>query len=139
MVKSDSENPDRLEISLIMKQQVKTAEEAYLEFLQTLSLVTNSYVTIDGSAKVKGSVFGGSESGFVQHDANVTIQGSCEIGTDKYGNIFGGGKGLEYFAEAGKVKGNTKVTISSGTVKGNVYGGGRLGDVGTITKPADYL
>ena len=112
----------------------KTAEQLYLEFLQTLSLVTNSYVTIDGSAKVKGSVFGGSESGFVQHDANVTIQGSCEIGTDKYGNIFGGGKGLEYFAEAGKVKGNTKVTISSGTVKGNVYGGGRLGDVGTIDK-----
>ena len=112
----------------------KTGKEKYLQFLQTLSLVTNSYVTIDGSAKVKGSVFGGSESGFVQHDANVTIQGSCEIGTDKYGNIFGGGKGLEYFAEAGKVKGNTKVTISSGTVKGNVYGGGRLGDVGTIDK-----
>ena len=113
----------------------KTAEQLYLEFLQTLSLVTNSYVTIDGSAKVKGSVFGGSESGFVQHDANVTIQGSdCVIGTDKYGNIFGGGKGLEDFAEAGKVKGNTTVTISSGTVKGNVYGGGRLGDVGTIDK-----
>ena len=135
MVKGDSENSDRLENFTNNETTGQTAEEAYLEFLQTLSLVTNSYVTIDGSAKVKGSVFGGSESGFVQHDANVTIQGSdCEIGTDKYGNIFGGGKGLEYFAEAGKVKGNTTVTISSGTVKGNVYGGGRLGDVGTIDK-----
>ena len=139
MVKGDSEDPDRLVNFTNNETTGQTAEEAYLEFLQTLSLVTYSYVTIDGSAKVKGSVFGGSESGFVQHDANVTIQGSdCVIGTDKYGNIFGGGKGLEYFAEAGKVKGNTKVTISSGTVKGNVYGGGRLGDVGTITKPADY-
>jgi len=139
MVKGDSGNPDRLEVFTDNPTTGQTAKEAYLEFLQTLSLVTNSYVTIDGSAKVKGSVFGGSESGFVQHDTNVTIQGSdCEIGTDKYGNIFGGGKGLEDFAEAGKVKGNTTVTISSGTVKGNVYGGGRLGDVGTITKPADY-
>ena len=138
MVKGDSENPDRLVNFTNNETTGQTAEEAYLEFLQTLSLVTNSYVTIDGSAQVIGSVFGGSESGFVQHDTNVAIKGSCEIGTDKYGNIFGGGKGLEDFAEAGKVKGNTKVTISSGTVKGNVYGGGRLGDVGLITKPADY-
>ena len=35
----------------------KTAEELYYEFLQTLALVTNSYVTIDGSAAVKGSVY----------------------------------------------------------------------------------
>ena len=117
----------------------QTAEEAYLEFLQTLSLVTNSYVTIDGSAKVKGSVYGGSESGFVQTNTNVTILGSdCVIGTTTYGNVFGGGKGLSTFAEAGKVKGTTTVAISDGTVKGNVYGGGSLGDVGTITKPADY-
>ena len=117
----------------------QTAEEAYLEFLQTLSLVTNSYVTIDGSAKVKGSVYGGSESGFVQHVTNVTIKGSnCEIGTTTYGNVFGGGRGLDTFAEAGKVKGTTTVAIEAGAVKGNVYGGGELGDVGTITKPADY-
>ena len=119
---------------------VKTAEELYLEFLQTLALVTNAYVTIDGSAKVKGNVYGGSESGFVQHDTNVTIQGSnCVIGTvngttSSYGNVFGGGKGLDTFAEAGKVKGNTTVAISNGTMNGNVYGGGQLGDVGIIDK-----
>ena len=117
----------------------KTAEQLYYEFLQTLALVTETHVTIDGSAHVKGSAFGGSESGFVQTDTEVKIQGSnCVIGTTTYGNVFGGGKGLEYFAEAGKVKGNSKVEISNGTIKGNVYGGGRLGDVGIITKPADY-
>jgi len=114
---------------------VKTAEQLYYEFLQTLALVTETHVTIDESAHVNGSVFGGSESGFVQTDANVTIKGNnCVIGTTTYGNVFGGGKGLEYFAEAGKVKGNTTVEISNGTVKGNVYGGGRLGDVGIIDK-----
>ena len=114
---------------------VKTAEQLYYEFLQTLALVTETHVTIDESAHVNGSVFGGSESGFVQTDANVKIKGNnCVIGTTTYGNVFGGGKGLEYFAEAGKVKGNTTVEISNGTVKGNVYGGGRLGDVGIIDK-----
>lgn len=115
----------------------KTAEELYLEFLQTLALVTNTDVTIAGSAKVKGSVYGGSESGFVQTNTTVKIQGDdCEIGTTTYGDVFGGGRGLEEFAEAGKVKGNTDVTISAGTVNGNVYGGGELGDVGIIDKTA---
>ena len=113
----------------------KTAEQLYYEFLQTLALVTETYVTIDGSAQVKGSAFGGSESGFVQTNTDVKIQGSgCVIGTTTYGNVFGGGKGLEYFAEAGKVKGNTVVAVSAGTIKGNIYGGGRLGDVGIIDK-----
>ena len=115
----------------------KTAEQLYLEFLETLALVTNSYVTIDESAKVKGSVFGGSESGFVQHDTNVTVNNGT-IGTNgttaSYGNVFGGGRGLEAFAEAGKVKGNTTVNVSNGIMYGNVYGGGNLGDVGTIDK-----
>ena len=125
----------------VTNEVVKTAEELYLEFLQTLALATNSSVTIGESAQVKGSVFGGSESGFVQHDTNVTINNGT-IGTDgtnaSYGNVFGGGRGLEEFAEAGKVKGNTTVTINNGTMYGNVYGGGNLGDVGLITKPADY-
>ena len=118
---------------------VKTAEELYLEFLQTLSLATNAYVTIDGSAHVKGSVFGGSESGFVQTNTDVRILNGTIGTTASYGNVFGGGRGLEAFAEAGKVKGTTEVTISGGTAYGNVYGGGNLGDVGIITKnTTDY-
>ena len=112
-----------------------TTENKYLEFLQTLALVTGTDVTIGGGT-VKGNVYGGSESGFVQDDTDVKVSGGTigTEGTTTYGNIFGGGKGLLEFAEAGKVKGNTGITISGGTTNGNVYGGGELGDVGTIDK-----
>ena len=119
----------------------KTDTTKYYEYLQTLALVTKTHVNIDGSAKVKGSVYGGSESGFVQDSTYVRIMGNnSEIGsvspdTITYGNVFGGGKGLLTFAEAGKVKGNTEVAISGGKMYGNIYGGGELGDVGTISKP----
>jgi len=72
----------------------------------------------------------------------VTIQGSSEIGTtngteDVDGNIFGGGRGddsVEGYAEAGKVKGNTNVTINGGIMHGTVYGGGEMGyTVGSAT------
>lgn len=112
-----------------------TTEDKYLEFLQTLALVTGTDVTIGGGT-VKGNVYGGSQSGFVQDNTDVKVTGGSigTEGTTMYGNVFGGGKGLEEFAEAGKVKGNTGITISGGTTNGNVYGGGELGDVGTINK-----
>ena len=113
-----------------------TTKDKYFEFLQSLALATETHVTINGNASaniVKGNVYGGSESGFVQDDTDVKIQGGT-IGTATYGHVFGGGRGLEEFAEAGKVKGNTEVAISAGNVKGNVYGGGELGDVGIIDK-----
>ena len=107
-----------------------TGAAAYLQFVETLALSAETDVTISGSAIVRGSVFGGSESGFVYHDTDVKIQG----GTIKH-DAFGGGRGLESFAEAGRVRGNTELTISgTAVVEGNVYGGGNLGDVGTINK-----
>ena len=111
-----------------------TTEAKYLEFLQTLALATETHVTVDESGNVKGNVYGGSESGFVQDNTFVIIQGGTIGTTTTYGNVFGGGKGLEDFAEAGKVKGNTTVSILNGTISGNVYGGGELGDVGIIDK-----
>ena len=108
-------------------------EAAYLQFVETLALTGKTDVTIDEAATIKGSVFGGSESGFVYHDTDVKIKN----GTIK-GDAFGGGRGLASFAEAGRVSGNTNIAISDGTVQGNVYGGGNLGDVGTIKKNADY-
>ena len=110
-------------------------EDKYLEFLQTLALVTGTDVTIGGGT-VKGNVYGGSQSGFVQDNTDVKVIGGSigTEGTTTYGNVFGGGKGLEEFAEAGKVKGATTVAINNGTVNGNVYGGGELGDVGIIDK-----
>ena len=51
------------------------------------------------------------------------------------GNVFGGGKGLAntFWCEKGMVY-STNVSISNGTVKGSVYGGGELGRVETDTK-----
>ena len=112
---------------------VDFADEAdYLSFLETLALVTNANVTIDG-ATVKGSVYGGSESGFVQHNTSVLIQNACVIGTadaaNNYGDIFGGGRGISGNPTAGRVGGYTTVAISGGTTNGSVYGGGEMGVV----------
>ena len=125
-------------------------EDKYHTFLETLGLTTQSKVTIggtrnndgtvtaSGSPTINGNVYGGSESGFVQHNTSVAIAGGT-IGTETAGgNVFGGGLGLVTFAEAGRVRGNATVTINAGAVNGNVYGGGQLGDVGTIVKRADY-
>ena len=55
-------------------------EAAYLKYIETLALTTETYVTIDGHAFVKGSVYGGSENGHVLHDTKVYIKGNCQIG-----------------------------------------------------------
>ena len=113
------------------------SETDYKEFLETLALVTNTSVTIgdntvdNGDVKVKGSVFGGSENGFVQHNTSVSIQKGSTIGTDgsTYGNVYGGGKGLSDFAAAGRVSESSTVAIEGGTIWGSVYGGGTYGYV----------
>ena len=125
-----------------------TTEDKYFEFLQTLALVTGTDVTIGGTAQVKGSVFGGSESGYVQDNTNVKVTGgtigTTDLGSAYYGNVYGGGKGdaehtgaNQNYVAAGLVKGNTKVTISNGTILHNVYGGGAYGSVGQFTYDAN--
>ncbi|MBR0265332.1 MAG: hypothetical protein IJQ60_15790 [Prevotella sp.] len=57
-------------------------EAKYLSFIETQALATQTYVTIDGNAFVKGSVYGGSMNGHVQHDTQVTINGG-QIGCGK--------------------------------------------------------
>ena len=121
-------------------------EEKYLKFIETLTLTTTTNVTIGGNSKIKGSVYGGSENAFVQFNTNVTIGDNAVIGTAvenqnvttyTNGDVFGGGLGLATFAEAGRVSGNTNVTINGGSIYGSVYGGGALGDVGKITKNSE--
>jgi hypothetical protein len=121
-------------------------EEEYLKFIETLALTTTTNVTIGGNSKIKGSVYGGSENAFVQFNTNVTIGDNAVIGTAvenqnvttyTNGDVFGGGLGLATFAEAGRVSGNTNVTINGGSIYGSVYGGGALGDVGKITKNSE--
>ena len=53
----------------------ETAEAAYLKYIESLGLATQTDVTISGNAFIKGSVYGGSENGYVQHDTKVTIAG----------------------------------------------------------------
>ena len=108
-------------------------KDTLLIYVQTLALATETQVTIGsetGTTKVKGSVYGGSESGFVQYHTDVKTQGNCEIGTTSKGaDVFGGGLGIEGNASAGRVGGNTKVTIGGGITYGSVYGGGAYGIV----------
>ena len=123
-------------------QYTDANKDAYFKYITTLAIASDTHVTVKGSATVGGSVYGGGQKGFVQTDTDVKIQESCTIGTTTAeGNVFGGGLGdasVAGFAEAGRVKGNTNLTVSGGNVYGNVYGGGSLGDVGTIVKSADY-
>ena len=103
----------------------KSGEDKYFEFLQTLALVTGTDV----------------ESGYVQDDTDVKVNGgtigTTDLGGAYYGNVYGGGKGdaehtgtNQNYVAAGLVKGNTKVTISNGTILHNIYGGGAYGSVG---------
>ena len=100
---------------------------------------------------VYGSVFGGGEDGHVLGSVTMTI-GKAAVGTEgeegyepasgpiigtwgtSYvdGNVFGGGRGFSGEAlTAGVVCGDINLTINSGTMLGSIYGGGRLGSVGT--------
>ena len=125
-------------------------------FFNDWTNVNNTEVTIKGTARIYGSVFGGGEDGHVLGDAKVTIEGTttttgegeeAETKTDapyigtwgtSYvdGNIFGGGRGFGGDAlSAGGVCGNVQIDIKDGTMLGSIYGGGRLGSVGTYLVP----
>ena len=100
-----------------------------LEKRKTHTNVNNTKVTISDGI-VSASLFGGSADGHVLSDAEVEIQGGT-IGTSGMalgdGNVFGGGGNmLKGNYTAGRVGGNTKITMSDGLVKASVYGGGRM-------------
>ena len=103
---------------------------------------------------IMGAVYGGGEDGHVYENATVNITGGL-IGLSVYGGGKGEGtyKGKLYALStdaqgnlvaantksdvpkmpswtAGKIYGNTSITMSDGHVMGNVYGGGNLGSVG---------
>ena len=112
-----------------------------------------AFVTISGDAQIQGSVYGGGEIGCVLENAYVNIQGGLISG-----NVFGGGYGSNDMrlhanvynggdatqgptaaALAGRVQGNTFVTITGGTVTENVYGGGDIASVGVITDSVKHV
>ena len=109
-------------------------EADYLQFIETLALASNTNVTVGANATVKGSVYGGSESGFVQDHTIVTIN-KGEIGTagtytyNNIGNIFGGGRGISGNPTAGRVGRYVTLTVNDGIAHGSVFGGGEMGVV----------
>ena len=107
-------------------------------FFNKMTNVGSVTVNVTGG-RIFGSVFGGGEDGHVMGDVEVNIDlptDNDKIGTlgTSYvdGNVFGGGRGFDGIAQtAGNVGGNIEVNITHGTMLGSVYGGGRLGSVGT--------
>ena len=93
---------------------------------------------------ITGSVHGSGEDGYVYGDAHVTVNKGL-IGHSVYGAgkgtgtytlplaPIGGGDNYDakiYSLIAGRVMGNTYVTMNDGHVMRNVYGGGNMGSVG---------
>ena len=91
--------------------------------------VNNTQVTVD-AGRIYGSVYGGSAYGHVIDSTHVIITDNANIGnkaiTGWDGHVFGGGKGNSGNFTMGRVGGNTLVEMDHGTVKGCVYGGGRI-------------
>ena len=79
-----NENPVRWTIDdknqYVQEVYTSDKEELYLKYVGTLALATETEVTIGGHAFVKGSVYGGSENGHVQHNTKVKIEDHCQIG-----------------------------------------------------------
>ncbi len=50
-------------------------DDKYAKFIKSLALATETLVTIEGNPFIKGSVYGGSENGYVQKDSRVVISG----------------------------------------------------------------
>ena len=92
-------------------------------FFDNYTNVGYTQVSVGGDARIFGSVFGGGQSGKVKNDTEVNISGliaSTRIDND----VFGGG-------EQADVQGNTVVNIGGAHILHNVYGGGKMGSVGS--------
>ena len=125
------------------------------ETLLHLAYTTNTIVSIEGTANVTGSVFGGGENGHVKNDTKVYVKENSLVGTELTaqehniddngrgrliyrGNVYGGGRGIDqnnsaYSVTAGRVYGNTFVEVSGGKIYHDVFGGGSLASVGNET------
>ena len=119
--------------------------------------VGHAVVNVSGGI-IYGSVFGGGEDGHVLGNVTMNI-GTAAVGTEGQegyvaaagptigtwgtsyveGNVFGGGRGFAGDAlTAGVVCGNVDMNIKGGTMLGSIYGGGRLGSIGTHLEPSNH-
>ena len=104
----------------------------------TWTNVNDVDILISGGT-IYGSVFGGGEDGHVMRDVKLEIgqasNNTTKIGTwgtsGFEGNVFGAGRGFGGDAyTAGNIGGSVDLDITSGSILGSVYGGGRLASVG---------
>ena len=100
------------------------------EIYRLCSNVNETHVTVKGG-KIWGSTFGGGPDAHVLGDVNTYITTGADLGTDGMtsydGNIFGGGRNyLNTNHTNGRVQGNIYILMDGGSIKGTIFGGGRL-------------
>ena len=116
-------------------------EASYATYLETLALATAPTVTVKDNASIHGSVFGGGERGITKGTVAVNIEGGS-IADDVYGGgalantnttklvgVFKNGipeKDGDNNYKTTEVHPTTTVSLTGGTVGGNVSGGGKL-------------
>ena len=125
------------------------ATEVTIEYPASNGATPENYTAKSGDTYtndcITGSVYGGGENGHVIEDTHVHLNNGL-IGHAIYGggkgkgkykkklDLVGGGTTPDpvdvYSITAGKVYGNTSVTMSGGYVVRNIYGGGNLASVG---------
>ena len=126
--------------------QLEGSTSTQTTLIYSMQYVNYSKVTINGSAIIKGSVYGGGEFGFVRNDAEVHIDGGT-IGIDRNepeseltysGSVYGGSWGDPRIAyvDLGRIWGNTDVTVTGGLINNCVFGGGANANVGDALKPS---
>ena len=104
------------------------------ESFDNIGIVNQTDLTINGTTKVYGKVFGGGDEAPVQGTASVTVTDNAYIESD----VFGGGNVAEVEGKTTVVIGETKPNTPPEDysyaahrpwVKGDVYGGGNEADV----------
>ena len=99
---------------------------------------TTTTTTGDVTTTTKSATTSGGSTTININDGTIGVSGT--VGD---GNVFGAARGSKAVVQADRDDiarvSVTNVNVSGGLVKGNVYGGGELGDVGTIVKnTTDY-
>ena len=91
-----------------------------------------------GTAVVMQNIYGGGNAAVVKGNTLIEMVdgtvGDNDDTNEEHGCVFGAGRGTTDKLEAAQVQGDTHVILSGGTVNGNVYGGGHLGQVTGNTK-----
>ena len=81
---------------------------------------------------ITGDVYGGGK-GYNLSKTSGVIDGNVSLTIDKdatvNGSVYVGGKGLTSDSSSAKITKNSTLNINGGTIKGNVYGGGDLGQI----------